>query len=629
MNMQVVGSTNNQEVWVASTDRKFNINEYLIVEDPDNDNPVCEVAETTSFNRFVPLVDEKTGILDDAVKENLARYGFDLDKETINLAKVRVVGELTRPIAVGAKVRLPQFEEVRHLLMKAMPENGLTLGIIRGTEEMQPGLPEEISDIAMLYKEGRGVIGQRGVPFVFGYYEMAQYPHVLITGGSGGGKSYGVRVLLEELMEKKIPMVVFDPHYELDFSERFEGINREYERDFRKDFAIAYVGRDIGVDFTELTTEELGSLLSAAKAITPIMETALAIVHEKGDTFTSFQNKIEGLIEIFSEGTGDFDIRVNEGDKYAKKIKYLYNKAKKDLGTGALLALSGIAWRLENIGRTGIFNYNVALVYDMLLRRKTIVIRSNIRLLKTFAGYILNNLYKKRRRYIDGYNTLTEEEFTASGIEKFPPFCVCIDEAHNFAPKSMGEYENMTPTKWVIREISQEGRKYGINLILVTQRPSNLDTTVIANINTKFIYRTNNSYDLDTIAKETNLTGAELDRLKYFESGNCYVSTAIIGRSIAVTTRVSRTKSPHLKNPFDELCEYAGDEEKLKNVLMEFLPLGDMNLSTCHAEINKDMGRPVPRDEIFGMLDMMYKEKEIDVKPSPFGDVYIRKQSDQ
>jgi hypothetical protein len=510
--------------------------------------------------------------------------------------------------------------------MKKRPDKGLTLGIIRGTEEMQDNLPSDISNVAMLYKDRVGVSNQKGVPFVFDYYQLAQYPHILVTGGSGGGKSYGVRVLLEEKMEKKIPMVIFDPHYELDFSESFDGLPKGYERNYKKDFQIAYVGRDIGVDFTELTTEELSSLLSAPKSITSTMETALAVIHEKGDTLTTFQNKISNLIAIYTDGTGKTDIKVNEGDKNAIKALDLYNKTKKELGTSALMALSGISWRLENVRGTGIFNCNVNLVYDMLLRRKTIVVRSNIRLLRTFAGYLINNLYKKRRTYIDGYNTLTPEEFKQKNIEKFPPFEICIDEAHNFAPRSVGEVENMTPTKWIIREISSEGRKYGINLILVTQRPSNLDTTILANINTKFIYRTNNSYDLDTIAKETSLTGAEIDRLKYFESGNCFISTAIIGRTIAVTTRVSKTKSPHLRNPFDELDEYGKEDTKLKEILLKYLPLGDMNLSLSHISINKEMGRSVPQKEILDTLDDMYKGKMVDIEITPIGERYIKRE---
>ncbi|WDU82706.1 helicase HerA domain-containing protein [Caloramator sp. Dgby_cultured_2] len=49
---------------------------------------------------------------------------------------------------------------------------------------------------------------------------MNQYPHIGIFGGSGSGKSFGMRVILEEIMKLNIPTVVLDPHYEMDFSKK-------------------------------------------------------------------------------------------------------------------------------------------------------------------------------------------------------------------------------------------------------------------------------------------------------------------------------------------------------------------------------------------------------------------------
>jgi hypothetical protein len=38
--MQVVGNTNNKEVYIASADLNFGINEYLIIEDKDTNSPL-------------------------------------------------------------------------------------------------------------------------------------------------------------------------------------------------------------------------------------------------------------------------------------------------------------------------------------------------------------------------------------------------------------------------------------------------------------------------------------------------------------------------------------------------------------------------------------------------------------
>lgn len=50
--------------------------------------------------------------------------------------------------------------------------------------------------------------------FLFNIEEMVQYPHIGIFGDQAPGKSYGLRVLMEEIMKKSIPANDFDPHYD-------------------------------------------------------------------------------------------------------------------------------------------------------------------------------------------------------------------------------------------------------------------------------------------------------------------------------------------------------------------------------------------------------------------------------
>lgn len=78
------------------------------------------------------------------------------------------------------------------------------------------------------------------------------------------------------------------------------------------------------------------------------------------------------------------------------------------------------------------------------------------------------------------------------------------DEAHNFAPKGVD-----SPPKGVLKEIAQEGRKYGAFLILATQRPTLLDETITAQLNTKFVFRTVRGTDIATLREETDLTAEE------------------------------------------------------------------------------------------------------------------------
>ncbi len=64
---------------------------------------------------------------------------------------------------------------------------------------------------------------------------------------------------------------------------------------------------------------------------------------------------------------------------------------------------------------------------------------------------------------------------------------------------------------------------------MATQRPMLLDDTIIAQLSTKIIFRTTIGEDLDLIEKETDLSRNDIKRLPYLNSGNAFISSAILG----------------------------------------------------------------------------------------------------
>ena len=74
----------------------------------------------------------------------------------------------------------------------------------------------------------------------------------------------------------------------------------------------------------------------------------------------------------------------------------------------------------------------------------------------------------------------------------FPLLCVC-EEAHRYAPadRSVG----FGPTRKAVSRIAKEGRKYGVFLGLITQRPAELDATIISQCSTLFAMRMANDRD--------------------------------------------------------------------------------------------------------------------------------------
>jgi DNA helicase HerA-like ATPase len=612
MQLQVVGVTTQQYVYVASRERKFRINEVLVVDDAEQNHPRGEVVETKSFNRFIPLTLERSPLIDSQVWEGLEQIGFSLDEETIHLAKVRMLGDLPSPVAVGAGVRIPEFSEVRDLLVPCPPGSGLVLGVFLGTGELQQGLPPELQEIAPLYVKGTGVLDQSGVPFIFDYRAMQEYPHVGIFGGSGSGKSFGLRVILEELLEKRVPTLVFDPHYEMSFATTFEGMAGDWGARYRDRTAVLNIGRDIGISFEDLSGNELANLLTAAGGnFSEGMDNALKTVHQNKDSFVSFSGRLGDLIDLMEKGDAAREqIQKKHGpnSRYEKMIEAMARTA------GHPSSLRGVQWRLFRLEREGIFRKEISPVIDALKRRRLTVIRGPIWLLKVLSSYLIGKLYHLRRGYTDAL-----QRGEAPG-EKFPPFVIATDEAHNFAPKG---FEIAAPARGVFREVAQEGRKYGVFLVLATQRPASLDETITAQLNTKIIFRTVRASDIGVIREETDITHEEAERLPYLSSGTAFISSAVVGRTVAVRIRCSRTSAPHTVNPFTELEEEFGTlQPEVWRVLAGCLPLDTSQITLYLPDFERGLDRPVTFDEVREWLEAFAAAGRLEKVAGPFGSSY-------
>ena len=76
---------------------------------------------------------------------------------------------------------------------------------------------------------------------------------------------------------------------------------------------------------------------------------------------------------------------------------------------------------------------------------------------------------------------------------KMDPVVLICEEAHRYVPNSgEAQYEAAQES---IRRIAKEGRKYGLGLILVSQRPSEVESTVLSQCNSWIILRITNESD--------------------------------------------------------------------------------------------------------------------------------------
>ncbi len=78
------------------------------------------------------------------------------------------------------------------------------------------------------------------------------------------------------------------------------------------------------------------------------------------------------------------------------------------------------------------------------------------------------------------------------------PVTLVCEEAHRYVPANAAL--GFEPCKRAIAKIAKEGRKYGASLCIVTQRPAEIDPTILSQCNTVFALRMSNDRDQAIVA---------------------------------------------------------------------------------------------------------------------------------
>ena len=104
----------------------------------------------------------------------------------------------------------------------------------------------------------------------------------------------------------------------------------------------------------------------------------------------------------------------------------------------------------------------------------------------------------------------------------YPTFIV-VDEAHNLAPTMISHYWQSGTLEWLNR-IAGEGRKYGLYLLLASQRPAKIHSNTLDNCRNFFLLNMQNQDDLETIARRTTVVSRSLiNRIAFFNKGQTLI----------------------------------------------------------------------------------------------------------
>jgi hypothetical protein len=127
------------------------------------------------------------------------------------------------------------------------------------------------------------------------------------------------------------------------------------------------------------------------------------------------------------------------------------------------------------------------------------------------------------------------------------PLLFVCEEAHRYAPAD--SKIGFGPTRRALSRIAKEGRKYGVFLGLVTQRPAEIDPTIISQCSTLFVMRLSNDRDQSLIRSAVSDAAASL--LTFVPSlgtGEVFA----FGAGVPLPTRMKFREVPLAQRPTSE-----------------------------------------------------------------------------
>lgn len=87
-----------------------------------------------------------------------------------------------------------------------------------------------------------------------------------------------------------------------------------------------------------------------------------------------------------------------------------------------------------------------------------------------------------------------------NGAFKSRPVVVIVDEAHNFLGRQIGADDAVARLD-AFELIAKEGRKYGLNICLSTQRPRDITEGVLSQMGTLVVHRLTNDRDREVVER--------------------------------------------------------------------------------------------------------------------------------
>lgn len=356
--------------------------------------------------------------------------------------------------------------------------------------------------------------------------------HSAIVGSTGSGKSNAVSIILEAIASnqryKSSRILLIDPHGE------YNETLKRYSKVFKVNADAKKDESELHIPFWALPFNELFSTFPGILKETALDSIRLEIQERKITSSKTLSKKIKEHSvnsdspipfslnklwydlddfekQVFNKveiSKGNYELQLVEKIELGDADKLIPSKhqppapggGNPNLNKGAmgiLTYLNGMRNRISDDRYKFLFNpgdYMPSLEgkskkdLDILLtdwlnhdKQITILDLSGVpsEIMSSISGTIIKIIYD---------SLFWGQELNVGGRKQ--PILIALEEAHSYLKAGQDSLSSRT-----VRSIAKEGRKYGVGLLLITQRPSELDETVLSQLGTLIALRMTNSKD--------------------------------------------------------------------------------------------------------------------------------------
>ncbi|AIV07564.1 ATPase [Vibrio harveyi] len=465
-------------------------------------------------------------------------------EDVINTVKVSLVGSVKWNALEDAPVFTRSLMQVPDIDAKAF--------VLVGNElEAFMNILVSASDTAHSLDLGTYVIDENAQAYLDGNKFFQR--HAALVGSTGSGKSWTVASILERAA--KLPssnLIVFDLHGEyksLTYAKQLR-IPGPEELGTSND-ELLYL------PYWLLNTEEMQSLFidsSSFSAQNQVSKFQEAVLDAKTETLKSLNKK--DVLEAFTlDSPIPYEIK-----NVVKALKYL----NEEMVQGS---------RSEKKGPfNGAFDRLLARIQGKLDDRRYGFLfqappsESGYDALGKLVSKLMNFENEKEQIKVIDFSEVPSDilpvmvglvgrliyqiQFWTNHENRHPIAMVC-DEAHLYLPKKDGKNPIEKRAIESFEKIAKEGRKYGVALFIVSQRPSDVSTTILSQCNNVISLRLTNAEDQSTVKKLLpDSLDSLLDILPIMDVGEALV----VGDSVLLPSRIKIT--PPTEKPLSETIKF-------------------------------------------------------------------------